>query len=306
MHTAPPDVNSHDTLEAELLNLAGRVAIARCRWLELLAKFNISEQWRALGFRSCAHWLRARMGLSRRAADEQLRIARALADLPLITERFNAGSISYSKVRAITRVATAGDESKWLALAASHTAGQLEAAARRRSGDGEREPSAAATPELHWRWDGQGNLRIQGTFTPEQGAMLLAALETAAAGANANQSLPNTDNPGPSAGARRATALLTLLQRARQSSRPRRQHSNRGPGARPRPGPPLPLESMARRRDRRPRPAADDGRIRPRRPGPEHAAPRPTVTEPTAAYVPEPRSAPLTPTPDGDESGAIS
>jgi hypothetical protein len=94
----------HD-LESELLGLAGHIAAAECRFLQLLAEFDDRGGWCGDGIRSCAHWLSWRAGMSLRTGVERLRVAHALQRLPRITEAFAAGKVSYSKVRAITRIA---------------------------------------------------------------------------------------------------------------------------------------------------------------------------------------------------------
>src|ERR1700754_3817437 len=104
-------------LETELVTLAGRIASAQCRFLRLLAEFDARQGWAGPGIRSCAHWLSWRVGLSRRTGREQPRVAKALRGLPLITEAFATGRLSYAKVRAITRVATSGNEQALLDLA---------------------------------------------------------------------------------------------------------------------------------------------------------------------------------------------
>ena len=58
----------------------------------------------------CAHWLNWKCGVSTTAAREQVRVARALRELPQIRDAFARGIISYSKVRAMTRVATPASE----------------------------------------------------------------------------------------------------------------------------------------------------------------------------------------------------
>jgi hypothetical protein len=92
-------------LESELLGLAGHIAAAQSRFLVLLAEFDDRGGWAGPGLRSCAHWLSWRAGMSLRTATEQVRVAHALTRLPLVAAAFAAGSLSYSKVRAITRVA---------------------------------------------------------------------------------------------------------------------------------------------------------------------------------------------------------
>jgi hypothetical protein len=275
-----------------LLDLAGRVAATRCRWLQLLAEFNRSKHWKRLGFGSCTQWLRARMGLSRRAADEQLRVARALSHLPLLSESFSAGAISYAKVRAITRVATVADESAWLELAATRTAGQLEVAARVHKGGDDDDPPTASPSELHWHWDAHGNLRIRGTLSAEHGALMIAALEEAMTSTDANETSPPV-GANASAAARRASALLTLLQRVHRPTRPRLRRNNRGPGARPRLDPQLSVRGAWPQRPTRLSHRATEG-LGPRpRPSNQPTMPTRSVeTNPAAPYVPGPRSAP--------------
>ena len=48
-----------------------------------------------------ALFLNWRCGISLRTAHDHVRVARALRKLPLVTDAFAAGEISYSKVRAI-------------------------------------------------------------------------------------------------------------------------------------------------------------------------------------------------------------
>src|SRR3712207_1150118 len=114
-------MTSHD-LESELLSLAGHIAAAECRFLQLLAEFDARDGWAGDGIRSCAHWLSWRAGMDLRTATERLRVARALPNLPRISEAFAAGRISYSKVRAITRV-TGSDSATLTRIAAEIAAG---------------------------------------------------------------------------------------------------------------------------------------------------------------------------------------
>src|SRR3954471_14172793 len=99
-----------DELEAEITSLASHLAAATCRWLLLVAEFDRRrgyERWEA---RSTAHWLNWRCGISLGTAREQLRVARRLPELPLVRDASGAGTLSYAKARAITRIATAANE----------------------------------------------------------------------------------------------------------------------------------------------------------------------------------------------------
>ena len=59
-------------------------------------------------------WLVHNCGITHGAAREKVRSARALVGLPRIDEAFRDGKLSYSKVRAVTRVANASNEADLL------------------------------------------------------------------------------------------------------------------------------------------------------------------------------------------------
>jgi uncharacterized protein DUF222 len=115
-----------ERVEAELCTLAGQIAAATCRFLQLLAAFDARDGWAGSHVRSCAQWLSWRCGMDLRTAREHVRVARALSDLPDLTAAFAAGRLSYSKVRAVTRVATAETEPDLVEAALSAPASQLE------------------------------------------------------------------------------------------------------------------------------------------------------------------------------------
>jgi hypothetical protein len=79
-----------------------------------------------LGLASCAHWLNWRCGIGLNAAREKVRVAHALVQLPGISKAFSRGELSFSKVRALTRIADSGNESELLHLARQATAAQFE------------------------------------------------------------------------------------------------------------------------------------------------------------------------------------
>ena len=74
------------------------------RAARLIREFDEQEGWD--GCLSCAEWLSWRAGLSLGAAREHVRVARALGELPKLSDAMRRGKVSYSKVRAVTRVAT--------------------------------------------------------------------------------------------------------------------------------------------------------------------------------------------------------
>ncbi len=116
-----------ERLEAQITELAGHLAAAECRWLELVGEFDRRKGYEAWGCVSCAYWLSWQCGLDLRSARDKVRVARALEGLPLIrSSSSRSGRISYSKVRAIARVATPATEADLVMLAEHSTGAQLD------------------------------------------------------------------------------------------------------------------------------------------------------------------------------------
>src|ERR1700688_4521536 len=97
-------------LEAQITALAGQLNAANYRWLTLIAEFDRREGWADGKLPSCAHWLNFQCGVNLGAAREKVRVAHALAGLPKIAASMSRGELSYSKARALTRVARAATE----------------------------------------------------------------------------------------------------------------------------------------------------------------------------------------------------
>jgi len=107
--------------------LSAQMNVSNHRLLRMIAEFDIHGGWRADGaLRSCAHWLAANCGLAIGPAREKVRVARCLAGLPEVNQAFAEGELSYSKVRAITRVATPDNEGFMVCMAEQNSASHLE------------------------------------------------------------------------------------------------------------------------------------------------------------------------------------
>ena len=121
----PENVVALERLGDQIAELSAHVDAATARLLDLIREFDARGAW-GNGFRSCAHWLSWRVGLDLGAARERVRVARALATLPRLALALARGELSYAKVRALTRVATAETEERLLAVARAGTADHVE------------------------------------------------------------------------------------------------------------------------------------------------------------------------------------
>ncbi len=168
-------------LEAEIEQLASTLTASTARWLELLGEYDTRYGWGAwVGIKSLTHWVAWRCGLDERSAREHVRVARALRDLPRTTAAIKAGELSFSKARALTRVADPESEAALLEISRDATAAQLE-----RMLSGYRRISREEAERVHddrylqTHFDEHGGLRISGRLDPEEGALFLNALRSA-------------------------------------------------------------------------------------------------------------------------------
>lgn len=127
---------------------AAQIDAALCRWLELLAEFTVRGVWADEGARTAGMWLSWRLGIAPSTAREHVRVALKLREFPATRDRFAAGTLSYSKVRAITRCGQPDAEDMLLAWADDATAAQLEQVARgfRRAEKARRDDAIAGEP----------------------------------------------------------------------------------------------------------------------------------------------------------------
>src|SRR5436309_12067910 len=114
-----------DQLGDEIAQLSAHIDAATAHLLDLIREFDERGGWNT-GFRSCAAWLAWRVGLDAGVARERVRVARALGTLPLLAQALARGELSYSKVRALTRVGTPETEATLLAVAKAGTAVHVE------------------------------------------------------------------------------------------------------------------------------------------------------------------------------------
>ena len=174
-------------LEAQITELAGHLNAANYRWLTLIAEFDRRRGWWDGRLHSCAHWLNFKCGLNLGAAREKVRVAHALAKLPKIAASMARGELSYSKVRALTRVAIEATEESLLMIALHGTAHHVERLVQgyRRAQEAEelsREAQQQANRSVTYQYAEDGSLMLKARLPALAGAMLLRALEAALAG----------------------------------------------------------------------------------------------------------------------------
>ena len=126
---------------------------------------------------------------------------------PLLREAFAAGRISYSKARAVSRVAEPDTDAEWVRQALRHTADELDrlaaAHARLHPADERDADRRHERRRLSWRWDHDGMLVAQVVLSPEDGALFVKAVDAARASLDDTSPAPDVPDPAPSRWRRR-------------------------------------------------------------------------------------------------------
>ena len=176
---AGPSGLSLKELEGRICSFAGRLAMQMHDWLRLLAEFDERKGWSGCGIVSCSHWLSWACAVSPGVAREYLRVARTLPELPLIDAAFASGRLSYSKVRAVTRLAGQVDEGVLLTQALIQTAPQLERTIKAYRGKVGSGFTAQQRRRASWSVDADGMWVLTARLPAEEGALVAAALAAA-------------------------------------------------------------------------------------------------------------------------------
>lgn len=173
-----------DQLEEDIVTFAGRMNQAEYEFLVLIREFDLRHGWRAYHFNNCSEWIDMKCGISYDTAREKVRVAHALMDLPETSSAFSNGKLSYSKARALTRLATPQNEADLLEYALPATARQVENHCRELR-NAQRKESTEDVNRIHKRryltrtYHNDGSMTINVEVTREVGDLIMKALECA-------------------------------------------------------------------------------------------------------------------------------
>ena len=170
-------------LENEICEGSAHVHAGLAKVATACARFDEIGGWCDGGIRSFSHWLTVNAGFDVQTCSELLRVGQALSSLPRIAAAFSAGQLSFDKVRQITTVATPATEQIMLEMAQGASGAQLAriCGAMRRVADAnapKRADEHLCLRGLWTRWDDDGMLELKAKLTPEDAAVVQAALES--------------------------------------------------------------------------------------------------------------------------------
>src|SRR5690606_1045404 len=115
------------------------------RWLVAAHRMRV---WAIVGYASFGEYVERLFGFTRRMAHERLRVGLALETLPQLAAALQAGELSWSVVRELSRVAVEDNEAAWIEQARGKTVrGVEEMVAGKAPGDGPLDRPGAPRPE---------------------------------------------------------------------------------------------------------------------------------------------------------------
>ncbi len=199
------NAETNDTIEQVLDHFAGLSAAALARVCGLIREVDARQSWMADGARNLTDWTAAKLRFRHDSAARLVRVAIRLGDLPVLSDLFSNGDLSFDQVDAISLMATAETETVLIDEALSMSQAALERVARKR---GTRDLDRTEHERyLYRQWNlDESALRFRGKLGGQAGRVFDAAID---AGVDATG--PNGDtglfDPAP---IRAADALVDL------------------------------------------------------------------------------------------------
>jgi hypothetical protein len=210
---------SIDALDEAILRLSARMDAACYEQLVLIREFDERVGWLEWNSNNCSEWLAWRCDISLSAAREKVRVAHALLQLPNIAQAFAEGRLSYTKVRALTRVTHLRNAGELLRFALKHTAVQVEERCREfRCGTVASTDAANRVHERRYlslhRHPGRGTVTLSMEVSLEEGELIEKALDKArdCLVASESETSGNADLATDSWSTRQADALVAMAR----------------------------------------------------------------------------------------------
>jgi hypothetical protein len=211
------------SLRAAVVAAGSRWSAGQRQLLRLVPKLDASDEWVLDGAASCAHWVASALHIEVCTVREWLRIGRALVGLPTIDGAFEDGRLSYSKLRALTRLANAENEAELCAIAERVPAGRLPHALaawlQRHETPEDTEARHRAARGLWWRTDIDGMVAGCFRLPPSDSAIVRAAIDAEVVRRRRRRRRPDASADAssdtalwPTVPQQRADALVDLAQ----------------------------------------------------------------------------------------------
>ena len=101
-------------LHGEIRSVFTQRTVLKARQLELLLEADETRLYKRFGYTSITAYVAGELGYTHHSANEQMRVAYELIELPGLAAEFREGELPWTSVRELTRVVTPKTEDVWL------------------------------------------------------------------------------------------------------------------------------------------------------------------------------------------------
>ncbi|HJQ91836.1 MAG TPA: DUF222 domain-containing protein [Acidimicrobiia bacterium] len=170
---------STDEVERALDHFAGLAAAGLAQVCGLIREVDARQSWMGDGARNLVDWVAARLRVRHHTAVQLVGVARRLADLPVVSERFGQGVLSLDQVDAISRIATPDTETGVIDTAIGLSNQALDRTVRRHRGISEEKArSVWERRQLIRQWNlDESELRFRGNLPGDAGRLFDQAID---------------------------------------------------------------------------------------------------------------------------------
>ena len=218
-HAPELDSDEPGTLGALLIEIGQVIDHTQYRLVTSAAAFAGSQEWIVAGYRTAAHWIADHVGVCVATAREWIRVGRKLIELPPLEHAFRTRTLSYSKVRMLSRMTTPSNVDDLVDLAQMTPMDFLGHAlahwSKANEGDDARTARHHRARRLTYRVEPDGMVAGSLLLPPAEAGIVMAAVDAelmrrrAIAAADSPRAL---DDAHPSLAQQRADALIRLMR----------------------------------------------------------------------------------------------
>jgi hypothetical protein len=182
--------------------LGRAIGVLQHQQRRVLCLIDERKAYTADGSRDAADWAAGRLGVSRRAAADEMEVGRRLGALPALAAAAAAGELSSEQAKPVVAVAEPATDAAWADAAPSMGVGSLRRRAAKARRPAAADHAAARAARIFESWTAGQELRFKGSVPVDDGARLLKAIE---------RSMPARDpRSAATLGQRHADGLLAL------------------------------------------------------------------------------------------------
>ncbi len=215
MNTEETPLTAGDVLR-EAIDIINR---SHYRLVTVSATFASSDEWILAGYPTAAHWIAEHIDVCVSTAREWIRVGRKLMELPELDEAFAKRSLSYSKVRTLSRIATPQTVQELIDLAITTPVDFLGQAlagwSKRNESDEVRTKRHRDNRRLSYRVQPDGMISGRFHLPPAEAGIVMAAIDALLMRRRSLREAgrDETNDPGsaaPSLAQQRADALVDI------------------------------------------------------------------------------------------------